>query len=569
MLQTSKAMLSEHLNKFFLYFHTVKYLRWPQIWFRLYYRVKKIRPVCLSLLSERTWIRSWGGPLRIMPLSIESLKRVTFLHEHGELKHADDWNDAKKNKLWLYHLHYFDALNSIDAPHQTELLEQFMDKWVQENPPCQGNGWEPYPLSIRLVNLVKWYSRRAIPLSSSTRAILGIQANALRQQLEYHLGGNHLFINGKALVFIGVFLEGPEASMALDQGLKILDIEMKLQFLKDGGHYELSPMYHALITWDLCDLIQLALCSNHPELLKRIETWQSTLSKAFAWLESMCHPDGEISFFNDSTFGVAPTLEEIKNYIEYIHRMMPQKFMLKTKSQEKASYTATWLKESGYCVMDIDPVSKVILDIGKIGPNDQPGHAHADSLSFEFSLYGERVLVNSGISQYGNDSIRQLQRGTKAHNTVTIDDENSSEIWGGFRVARRAYPVDLSIQQTPDSIHVHCAHHGYRRLPGKNTHERQWTLIPRKLSILDRIDGTFDTAKARFYFHPDIHVQVIGPERIVVTMVSGNKITLHVAHALDVHVESSTWHPHFGGSIANVCLVATFKKAELLTEIEW
>lgn len=580
MLHKPKGRLTQQIRMFFLFVHTVKYLRWPQIWFRLYYRVRKVRSGFISQLGERTWIKPWEAPLRKTPLSILSLKKVTFLNEQGELNHSSDWNNAEKTKLWLYNLHYFDALNSLDAPHQTALLEQFINKWIQENPPYQGNGWEPYPLSIRLVNLVKWYSKRATSLSLQTRGFLGIQANALMQQLEYHIGGNHLFINGKALVFIGVFLEGTEALIWLEKGLKILDRELKEQFLKDGAHYELSPMYHALMIWDLCDLINLADCSNQPELKARKEKWQATLSKALTWLERMCHPDGGISFFNDATFGIAPSLEEIQGYAEYINQGFKQHSISKAsidkltrdqtaESRLKAPLSLTWLKESGYCVVNIDHHGKAILDIGKIGPTYQPGHAHADSLSLELSLYGERVLVNSGISQYGNDLTRQLQRGTKAHNTVTINHENSSEVWGGFRVARRAYPVHLSIHENPDNIHVNCSHNGYRRLPGRNTHERQWTFLHRKVSIMDRIDGAFQTAEARFYFHPDILIQNLSHHRIQATLVSGNRIIISIVNALDVCIESTTWHPYFGSSIANVCLVTTFKSAELLTEIEW
>ena len=85
-----------------------------------------------------------------------------------------------------------------------------------------------------------------------------------------------------------------------------------------------------------------------------------------------------------------------------------------------------------------------ILDVAEIGPSDLPGHAHADTLSFELSLFQKRIIVNSGSSEYGEGEIRQYERSTKAHNTVVVDDENSSEIWAGFRVARRASPLGNS-----------------------------------------------------------------------------------------------------------------------------
>jgi uncharacterized heparinase superfamily protein len=61
-----------------------------------------------------------------------------------------------------------------------------------------------------------------------------------------------------------------------------------------------------------------------------------------------------------------------------------------------------------------------LLDVAPIGPDYQPGHAHADTLSFELSLFGQRLLVNSGTSEYEISPVRQYERSTKAHNTVVL-----------------------------------------------------------------------------------------------------------------------------------------------------
>ena len=44
--------------------------------------------------------------------------------------------------------------------------------------------------------------------------------------------------------------------------------------------------------------------------------------------------------------------------------------------------------------------SKVIFDVGDVGARYQPGHGHADTLSFEMSNKGKRIIVNSGINTY-------------------------------------------------------------------------------------------------------------------------------------------------------------------------
>jgi hypothetical protein len=50
------------------------------------------------------------------------------------------------------------------------------------------------------------------------------------------------------------------------------------------------------------------------------------------------------------------------------------------------------LADSGYVRLQIGP-AVMIADVGEIGPDHLPGHAHADTLSFELSLRGQRVQV--------------------------------------------------------------------------------------------------------------------------------------------------------------------------------
>ena len=89
---------------------------------------------------------------------------------------------------------------------------------------------------------------------------------------------------------------------------------------------------------------------------------------------------------------------------------------------------------------------------------------------------------------------------------VTINNENSSEVWDRFRVARRAYPYDLTIAELENSINVSCSHNGYKRLIGKPTHSREWQLFRSSLIIKDKIKGPFKNAYAYFHFHPYIKI---------------------------------------------------------------
>ena len=52
----------------------------------------------------------------------------------------------------------------------------------------------------------------------------------------------------------------------------------------------------------------------------------------------------------------------------------------------------------------------LITDVGAIGPDYLPAHAHADTLSFELSLFGRRVVVNGGTSRYATGPRRDAER---------------------------------------------------------------------------------------------------------------------------------------------------------------
>lgn len=163
-----------------------------------------------------------------------------YLNQTKTLQWPKGWNDPNRDKLWLYNLHYFDDLNAEGAEDRTDWHRQLIQGWVEENPPGQGNGWEPYPSSLRIVNWIKW-ALAGNTLPNAAVHSLAVQIRWLRNNLEYHLLGNHLFANAKALVFAGAFFAENEARQWMDKGLDILAREVPKQILPDGGQFEGQP----------------------------------------------------------------------------------------------------------------------------------------------------------------------------------------------------------------------------------------------------------------------------------------------------------------------------------------
>lgn len=466
-----------------------------------------------------------------------------FLNQEGDL--AEGWDSAVQSKLWRYNLHYFDDLNADSAVARSDWHRSLIDRWVAENPPGVGSGWEPYPLSLRIVNWIKWSLAGNVPEGRWLHS-LAVQGRYLAGRLEYHLLGNHLFANAKALVFVGLFFEGREANGWLDRGMNILRREVAEQILPDGGHFERSPMYHAIILEDLLDLLNLFRTYGR----EIPEDWLDAEIRMRCWLQALTHPDGKIALFNDAAFGIASELETLDAYAG----------RLGLGNLPNNRRTVTILPETGYLRCESGR-GVLLMDVAPVGPDYIPGHAHADTLNFEFSLLGRRVIVDSGISTYVKNSERQRQRGTAAHNTVVIDGEDSSEVWGGFRVARRARPFELKIVEKGGQILVECAHDGYRRLPGSPVHRRQWLLRKGELLVRDWIEGGFQSAVARYHFHPELEVKLTGAGVGVVRLPGGHEISFRVVHGLG-RLEDSTYHPEFNVSMANRCLVVVFSDAE-------
>ena len=93
------------------------------------------------------------------------------------------------------------------------------------------------------------------------------QTRWLAGRPEYHLLGNHLFINAKALLYACALFQLDQNSKIYKTAITILNKELNEQFLADGAHFELSPMYHSLAMEDLLDLLSISsiLPLNFPE----------------------------------------------------------------------------------------------------------------------------------------------------------------------------------------------------------------------------------------------------------------------------------------------------------------
>ncbi len=557
---------------FLRYYHTLRYLRIRQILGRIWFKLHRPRPDLRPAPSLRSTVRTQWVRLPLRQPLMMSPTRFRLLNEEHDLQSSTDWNSPHRKFLWNCNLHYFEDLFAEEAETRREWHRAFIERWITENRPGQGLGWEPYPLSLRICNWIKW-ALSGNELSEKARLSLAVQTRYLRKRDDHHLLANHLLVNAKAFIFAGLFFDGVEARAWYEKGMAILRQQIPEQILPDGGHFERSPMYHNLITEDFLDLLNiLRVYGREGDFI-----WHHELAGMLHWARAMSHPDGQIALFNDAAFEIAPKAALLDKYAERLG-FSPVEF----NPQEDAP-----LMESGYIRACRGP-AVLFADVGPVGPDYQPGHGHADTLSFELSLYGRRVIVDSGTSIYEKGNERLRQRGTGAHNTLQIDEENSSEVWASFRVARRAKIEDLrafppaeqacNLRDSSEALEISAAHDGYQRLRGVGLHRRRWTLCENHLEILDAVEGRGEH-KIRFalHLHPTWRAIQIEANRFEITTMESipelkRPILLEMEPLVAPYISPSSYHPEFGLAVPNQKIVGTLRGSlpmKFVSRIRW
>jgi uncharacterized heparinase superfamily protein len=425
----------------------------------------------------------FGRDLTPLRENAERLGQGTFrlLNKEFSLGSPVIWDPAGTTRLWRYNLHYFDYALDLAVlakwekdDRAAELLGNLFHEWIDANPVGEGVGWHAYPISRRIVNWVQSVSLaspKAVFQDSESEtawlASLYQQTRFLEDHLEFDLLGNHLLANAKALVFAGIYFGGKAGTRWFETGQRLLWRGLQDQILEDGGHHERSPMYHAGMLQDYLEVI-LVEQLNHWE----VPAWvRDRLICMADFLSGITHPDGEIPLFADSAFGVVHKTGDILAAAErilsvpgrwagadpgaYCALFAPQILRGETTAPSLPPSRNAW-PDAGYVALSgAGPGDKLIVDAKPMGPDHLPAHGHCSLFSYELSIAGKRLIVDSGVEEYEPGPWRDFWRSTRAHNTVLVDGAEQSEIWAAFRVGRRTRLLECArLQQNSSSLFV-------------------------------------------------------------------------------------------------------------------
>lgn len=557
------------IYKIKLFYHTAKYMT-PRQWkYRFLYEIKKyfapMRRFTVPVINE---VRIISTPFDVVItdnekpcLMAEDICKNRFLTIGSEiLEFGDviDWDlKGEHYRLLCFKLNAFGYLLALSDAYHLAGNIKYIEKgfelirnwWERNGGKTTGDKWNAYVVADRIVHWIGFVSCYKEMISENDFLMIAewiaAQANYLFNNMEYHLGANHLLSEAKSLVFAGAFLKNEKM---YESGISLLLEEYDEQFLKDGGHYERSISYHieSLQQYVECAMLMFLLQDNrHKEIVEK-------LYSPFYFLHKAIGPDGTIPLVNDASddyplealdfYAVASRLflndKFTKFESPYAKRWVPESYKPLKIPQGAQNYTSLF-PYTGF-VMDHTSYDGrkqfVFMDAGNHGPDYNLGHAHADALSVLWTVDGDRILVDGGTYTYQPGEKRNAYRSTKSHNTIEIDGTNNAEIWGAFRVARRGHTSILDALDKEDELIVVAEHDGYSRcLAEKIFHKRTLYRCKQYLgfALIDEIYGCFRRERpivSRFHVFPGYQITQVDTETIRIN----NQYYIHSTEALNI-----------------------------------
>jgi uncharacterized heparinase superfamily protein len=565
------------------YYHTIRHLRPGQIYYRLYYTFKRKLYERLAPRVYRYYQRRWRRRNfvdKAWPEAFSTHRRVhyrgdlealirnefTFLNRRIDFGARIDWNQPKDERgadLWHFNLQYQEWLIDVahawrrdGDPRWRRYLEQTLESWIAHNPfgakDYAKGAWNSYCLSLRALSWMKIYALAGQAMSTGLRAAflesLWIQCAFLRHNLELDLLGNHLIKNWKTLRFAAVFFDEPAFAA---RARRLFNRHVAPQFTPAGMHEELSPMYAGIVLEDLLEVYSLEGDTALEPYIHRLHDCVRQLS---------C--EGEYAFFNDSV-----NWNEVQpGELEALYQaLFPQ--VARPESPRKIS-------ADGYLGF-AGPAATFLFDAAPAVAGPQPGHTHCDALSFEAWVGGRKLFTNSGVYEYLPGAARAYARAAAAHNTLRYGEREQSEIWGGFRLARRAKVGFRALRHEAEELLVEAWVEGFTFRP-RTTHRRRVWAHPGGLEVLDRVSTEAiapEMSSVFFHLAPPFRF-ALDPDDAARAFIRDGEQTLGVLRVegpAKLSVETTPFFPEFGKRLEKSTLVLSQipPETDIRSVVDW
>jgi hypothetical protein len=411
-----------------------------------------------------------------------------------------------------------------DRRYAAEVIAQ-IDSWIEQCPFGRGMHWRsPLELAIRAINWV-WAIDLIRPSGVLTEEAGARVLNALylhvwevaRKYSHGSSANNHRIGEAAGVFVVTTCLPGlKNASRWRTESRRILEEEILAQTYPDGGSREQAFGYHMFVLQFLLLSAFVARQAGDELSSAYLARLERMLEFAAAMVEG-----GPPPAFGDSDDAYVIDLGNAGDALEWIGAgaaLLARSDLSNGFAQ--SDETVNWLlgsparpigsapverrsrtlasrafPDSGYYILQCGSVREgdaisVVFDCGELGFGPLAAHGHADALAFTLRAFGEDILVDPGTYDYFRfPPWRAYFRGTRAHNTIGVDDLDQSTMLGGFMWGQRASARAVEWQLRPGGGAVAGSHDGYRRLRDPVEHVRRLELDGEAgtLTLTDRL----------------------------------------------------------------------------------
>jgi len=440
-----------------------------------------------------------------------------------------EWARALHGFAWLRHLRASDsALSRSNA-------RALVDEWIRLGSKLPPVAWED---SVAARRLLSWLSQSPLILEDCDHGFYQRFLKAVGRHVHQLRCAFARSDDGLPRMRMVMALTAAAAAIADQPGFarwvtRILDRELTIQILADGGHVSRQP---GVILELLADLLPI-----RQALSVRGITPSQTLGEAIDRMMPMVrffrHGDGAFALFNG--MGATPS-DLVATVLAY------------DDSRGTAPGNA---RHSGYQRME-GGGAVAIVDTGLPPPLRFAREAHAGCLSFEFSDRTNRIIVNCGLPAGGRAVWRDLARTTAAHSTLVVGDTSSARVLSPDGFGRRLGPllyrgpreVDVYRQEGADQTSVVADHDGYLAKFGI-VHERTLVLSADGRVLMGRDRLTPSGRKAgnktpfaiRFHLHPKVRANRSQGGQAVLLVCEDRSAWRFVAEEIEPELEESVF----------------------------
>jgi len=401
------------------------------------------------------------------------------------------WRPPSAGPEWIAAWHGFSWITDLTAGGAgRDVAGELVQSWLRENSGWHGIAWRSDVLATRVFAWVAQFDEivrrdQDRTLRHAMLASIAAQLRHLARTASWEVSGAARLRALKGLIAGRAALGDSAARLA--KVVRMLERELQVQILPDGGHVSRNPSLQLQVLQDLIDTraVLRAAQIETPGVL------QHSIERMAPMLRFFRHGDRRLSLFNDS-------LEEDGVLID----------LVLTRSETKGG-APIQAPQTGFDRLQAGR-SLAIMDTGRPPPRGFDESAHAGTLSFEMSHERERIIVNCGAYRGPKSSWSRVARASAAHSVLVVADTNSVEIRDDGALGRCPPSIVRERAEHEGQQWVSARHDGYRERFGL-TYARQLFLAAdgEDLRGEERLTGRPGAAFAvRFHLHPSVQASL-------------------------------------------------------------